>query len=185
MKLFVGLGNPGKKYQNTRHNVGWMVVDALASNITNVGTGSEFKFEKKFNADILRIGETILAKPMTFMNDSGVSVSALTTFYKILPTDLYIIHDDLDIPLGNYKIQKGKGPKGHNGILSVEEKLGTNDFWRVRVGIENRPEKAKMQMLNGEQQRVSGEVYTLLEFEKSERQDLDRVVKQIIEKLFA
>src|SRR6185369_4075580 len=117
MRLFVGLGNPGKKYEKTRHNVGWLVLDSLQ--IPN----TKFEVQKQFNAEVLKIGETILAKPQTFMNDSGVAVSAIVNFYKIEPDNIYVIHDDLDIKLGEYKIQKGKGPKQHNGILSIEEKL--------------------------------------------------------------
>src|SRR5690242_20077436 len=105
-KLFVGLGNPGKKYEKTRHNVGWMVLDALVEKISKFQEPSskqiqnpKFKFEKKFNAEVLKIEDTFFAKPQTFMNDSGIAVNALSTFYKIHPIDIYVIHDDLDIKL--------------------------------------------------------------------------------------
>jgi len=167
MRLFVGLGNPGKKYEKTRHNTGWLVLDSLQ--IPN----TKFEFQKHFNAEVLKIGDAILAKPQTFMNDSGVSVSSLAAFYKIPASDIYIIHDDLDIRLGEYKIQKGKGPKGHNGILSIEEKLGTNDFWRVRIGIENREVENK----------ISGEVYTLQEFEEEEIPIIKNVIDEVVKAL--
>src|SRR3989344_6634814 len=122
MKLIIGLGNPGEKYANTRHNVGWLVLDNLKRAISeskflishakrdpalqgNQIQNTDFKIEKKFNAEILRIGDVLLAKPQTFMNESGMAVASLYTFYKIQNTDLYVIHDDLDIALGEYKIQ--------------------------------------------------------------------------------
>jgi PTH1 family peptidyl-tRNA hydrolase len=187
MKLFVGLGNPGKKYQNTRHNVGFMVIDAIAEKVSSFQlpissqlSNLEFKDEKKFNAEILRIRDTILVKPQTFMNDSGDAVSAIANFYKIMPDDIYIIHDDLDIKLGEYKIQKGKGPKVHNGVNSVEEKLGVKDFWRVRVGIENRMTNGQLQMINEGTGRIPGEVYTLQEFEGNEENQINKVIEKIV-----
>ena len=115
MKLVVGLGNPGEKYADTRHNVGWMVVDAL----------QKIKLPK----DIL------VKKTDIMMNDSGVFVKKLTKLYPLSSNSLYVIHDDLDIPLGTFKIQFGRGPKDHNGIKSVDRELGTNEYWRVRVVI--------------------------------------------------
>ncbi len=171
MKLLVGLGNPGDKYKNTRHNVGFMVLDAIAKQIQS----SKFKSEKKFNAEVLKIETIVLAKPQTFMNSSGEAVKKFSDFYKISPSDIYIIHDDLDIPIGKYKIQFGKGPQLHNGILSVEEELGAKDFWRVRVGIENRdPER-----------RLHGEIFTLQDFTDVEMSLLQNVFSEIKEKLFA
>jgi len=191
MKLIVGLGNPGNKYEKTRHNVGWMVLDALAGSINSKFEirnpkqikNNKFEFKKQFNVEILKIGDTILAKPQTFMNDSGIAVKTLSGFYKIKPEDIFIIHDDLDIKLGEYKIQKGKGPKVHNGVNSVEEELGTKDFWRVRVGIENRMPNDQLQMLNEERGRISGEVYTLQDFDETEAEMKDGVIGEIVTKL--
>ena len=134
MKLIVGLGNPGKKYEHTRHNVGWLVLDKLIS---------DFKFQisetKKINAEIftgvINEQKTILTKPLTFMNESGQAVQALINFYKINPTDIVVIHDDKDLPFGTIKVQKDRGAAGHNGVISIIEKLGTKDFTRVRVGV--------------------------------------------------
>ncbi|MBU1071203.1 aminoacyl-tRNA hydrolase, partial [Patescibacteria group bacterium] len=114
MKLIVGLGNIGEKYKNTRHNVGFMVVDEL----------------EKHKEDL---GKVMLVKPATFMNESGRAVAKMVRFYKLDLDNLYVVHDDLDLKLGEYKIQKGVGPKVHNGILSVEKELGDKEFWRVRV----------------------------------------------------
>jgi PTH1 family peptidyl-tRNA hydrolase len=116
MKLIVGLGNPGREYENTRHNVGAIFIDYLK--------------KKEIPSGI------ILAKTDVFMNDSGTSVRKMVDYYKLGLDFLCVVHDDLDIPLGSYKIQKGKGPKLHNGILSVENELGSEDFWRVRIGVD-------------------------------------------------
>lgn len=153
MKLIIGLGNPGEEYKNTRHSVGYMVVDEL----------NKTKLPKDF----------VVKKPDTFMNDSGSFVLSQCTKYNIQYTDLFIVHDDLDIPLGKFKIQFGRGPKDHNGILDIEEKLGTKDFWRVRVGIDNRPLDNK----------PMGEVYTLENFTNEEKETLEKVIKEVCKKL--
>ncbi len=167
MKLIVGLGNPGEKYQNNRHNAGFMVVDALAKlaqfSIFN------FQFSKKFNAEVLQADDVLLVKPQTFMNDSGKAVAAICHFYKVKYEDLYIVHDDLDIQLGNYKIQHGKGPKVHNGLRSIEEKLGTEKYWNVRIGVENRAVRGN--------KGVPGVVYSLQDFTEDERVILNGVVR--------
>ena len=154
--FLVGLGNPGVKYLNTRHNVGHMVVDAL----------------KKWKVES---GKWKITKTNVFMNDSGTAVKKLNSKFKIQNSDLYIIHDDLDIPIGKFKIQKGRGPKNHNGVLSVEEELGTTDFWRIRVGIENREKDAG--------KREQGEIYTLQDFLPEEKEIIDKVIEEIKGKL--
>lgn len=155
MKLIIGLGNPGEKYADTRHNVGWMVVDAL----------QKIKLPK----DIL------VKKTDIMMNDSGVFVKKLTKLYPLSSNSLYVIHDDLDIPLGTFKIQFGRGPKDHNGIKSVDSELGTNEYWRVRVGIENRNQESGI--------RESGEKYTLEDFTDEERKTLDEVIVKICKEI--
>lgn len=166
MKCIVGLGNPGEKYAKNRHNVGFMVLDKL---------GSEWEFSKKFNAEIIQTKAYILVKPQTYMNDSGVAVAKIVQFYKIDLSDLYIVHDDLDIALGNYKIQHSKGPRIHYGVNSVEEKLGTEDFWRVRVGVENRTIRGNT--------GIRGEVYSLQDFESEEVKIIEGVIGQIVDEL--
>lgn len=150
MKLIVGLGNPGRDYEKTRHNVGFMVIDAL-------------KKSPHFKA----------LKSDQFMNDSGLFVSKMLKAYSIKPEALYIIHDDLDIKLGEYKIQFGRGPKDHNGVESVEKELGTKDFWRVRIGVDNRPLDNK----------PLGIEYVLQNFSDEEMVILERVIKEVCEKL--
>ncbi len=139
MKLIVGLGNPGDKYSKTRHNVGFILIDALAFKYQ-----AEFKYEKKFNAEIAEIKnpdlseeQLILAKPHTFMNNSGEAVQKIAHFYKIPVEDTWLIYDDLDLPLGTLKIKKNGGPGTHNGVKSVVEHFG-KDFPRFRIGIESR-----------------------------------------------
>ncbi len=174
MKLIVGLGNPGEKYSKNRHNVGFMVVDALAKECSSTPV-LQFSSNKKFNAEMIQTKEYILAKPQTFMNDSGVAVAAIANFYKITPEDIYVIHDDLDIALGNYKIAHGKGPKVHNGLSSVIEKIGTDQYVNVRVGVENREVRG-----NG---GIPGVVYSLQDFTDAERKIVDEVIVKIVDEL--
>ncbi len=171
MKLFVGLGNPEPKYSNNRHNVGYMVIDAMNESFKSKYKRKAPAFSQKFLQSIVSdfTPFAVLAKPMKYMNDSGVAVKKIIDNYKIAPEDLYIIHDDLDIPLGEYKIQMAKGPKVHNGITSVEDELGTKEFGRMRIGIENcNPEG-----------RTPGDKYVLEDFTIEEK----RVIKWTIQKL--
>jgi len=139
MKLIVGLGNPGSKYHLTRHNTGYMFIDYLLKN------------------DLLD-NQTKTLKPETYMNSSGNAVYKKLNFYKLTLGNLLVVHDDLDLRLGEYKLQMARGPKLHNGIKSVEQALGSVDFWRLRLGVDNRDEE----------NRTSGENYVLEPFKKSE-----------------
>lgn len=137
MKLIVGLGNPGSEYQLTRHNAGYLAIDRL---LDKLDKRKKFSTAKKFSALMCRIGESILLKPTTYMNESGRAVRAVMDFYKLKPEDLVVIHDDLDIKLGEYKVQEGVGPKIHNGVSSVEKYVGSKEFVRVRLGVDDREE---------------------------------------------
>jgi PTH1 family peptidyl-tRNA hydrolase len=203
MKLIVGLGNPGNKYKNNRHNVGFVLVDALASKLSkppNLQTSMQiqnlnFKFQnkRKLLSEILKINNLVLAKQVTYMNDSGSAVKKLTDYYSLVANNLYIIHDDLDINLGEYKIQLGKGPKDHKGIISIDKALGTKDYWRVRVGVENRDQEIRntkheirsefnfTNIQNSKRKRISGEKYVLQDFTKDELEVVNDVVKDIVE----
>jgi len=136
MKLIIGLGNPGKKYEKTRHNLGFMAVDFLREKLG----APDFKSNKKCAAEFSKSGEIILAKPQTFMNLSGEAVAKLLSFYKLDLDDLIVIHDDIDLELGKIKDGKNHGPAGHNGVKSIIELLGTKDFPRLRIGVGRPPE---------------------------------------------
>lgn len=179
MRLLVGLGNPGERYEKTRHNVGFLILDELKNKITNdqlsiINQDNNFQYKKDLKSEILNLKSILLAKPQTFMNDSGVAVSKILNFYSLTPSDLYVVHDDLDIELGEYKIQFGKGPKVHNGVNSIEEHLGTHDFWRVRIGIENR--HLEIQNPNTKIQKTKGQEYVLQKFAGDEFATLQKVI---------
>lgn len=131
MKIIIGLGNPEKKYDLTRHNVGFMFLDELQKK----WKFPEFEFSKKFNALASKEKETLLVKPQTFMNLSGTSVRAILDFYKLTPENIIVIHDDIDIELGKYKIATDSSSAGHNGVQNIIDQLGTKEFRRIRVGI--------------------------------------------------
>jgi len=143
MKLVAGLGNPGEKYIGVRHNLGFEVVDELAKKIGNSekGTPYSWKYEEKFKSEVinytLKANRYTLVKPQTYMNNSGVAVKLLSDYYKIDPSDIIIIHDDLDILLGKIKVRSNGAAGGHHGVESIIESLGTDQFTRVRLGIGN------------------------------------------------
>jgi len=134
MKLIVGLGNPGNEYIGTRHNAGFLWVDHLADQL-NVSLHLETKFlglcTRVNQGDV----DLWLLEPQTYMNRSGQSVAALCRFYKILPDEIMVVHDELDLPPGAVKLKRGGGHGGHNGLRDIITHLGTKDFWRLRVGV--------------------------------------------------
>jgi PTH1 family peptidyl-tRNA hydrolase len=136
--LVVGLGNPGPNYAQTRHNLGFMVADRLATRL-----GSRFKAHRRSGAEILtgRLGghSVVLAKPRSYMNESGRQVAPLAKFYSVPPADIVVIHDDLDLDFGRIRLKLGGGEGGHNGLRSVAMALGTKEFQRVRIGIGRPP----------------------------------------------
>jgi PTH1 family peptidyl-tRNA hydrolase len=132
MTIIVGLGNPGDQYKDTKHNIGYMVLAKLSHEL---GTGALFSHEKKFDADIVRIADTILVLPTTFMNASGVAVRKIMAFYTLTPKDVWVIHDDMDLPMGKIRIRLGGSSAGHHGVDSLIKELGTDSFLRFRLGI--------------------------------------------------
>jgi PTH1 family peptidyl-tRNA hydrolase len=138
MKLIVGLGNPGKDYEKSRHNTGWRVIDELVKEFKFDEPKKENKFKALVSSGIFNDEKIILAKPVTYMNLSGEAVASLIHFYKIQPDDLWVIYDDLDLPLGQIRIRKEGGPGTHNGMKSIIERTGLKTFPRFRVGIESR-----------------------------------------------
>jgi PTH1 family peptidyl-tRNA hydrolase len=198
MKIIVGLGNPGKEYEKTRHNAGFLVLEELKarmindpfdtaqdkqSSIINQDLSFEFQMNKRLGAEVVKVGEVMLVKPQGFMNRSGEVVKKIVDFFKIPVTSnqtpenssLWVVHDDLDIKLGEYKIQFGRGPKVHNGVNSIREALGTDQFWYVRVGIDNRATSDRLQ--------ATGEEYVLRPFMEDERDIIERVVEAVAEEI--
>ncbi|PIR79887.1 MAG: aminoacyl-tRNA hydrolase [Candidatus Levybacteria bacterium CG10_big_fil_rev_8_21_14_0_10_35_13] len=153
MKLIAGLGNPGEKYEKTRHNLGFIILDHLLKDLKSVDQ-DKWEDNPKLKSEVFILdwqpkggrrpegsapeGENqkiILAKPKTYMNNSGMAVSAIVSFYKIDPSDIWVIHDELDLPLGTMKIRFGGSGAGHHGVESIIKALGTDKFWRFRMGI--------------------------------------------------
>jgi len=135
IRLIVGLGNPGPEYEQTRHNAGFWLVDQLANSLP----GCRLQRESRFNAFVARTSiagnEIWLLEPQTFMNRSGQSVGGLARFFKILPDDILVVHDELDLAPGVAKLKKGGSSGGHNGLKDITAALGTQDYWRLRLGI--------------------------------------------------
>ncbi|HZN23671.1 MAG TPA: aminoacyl-tRNA hydrolase [Burkholderiales bacterium] len=132
MKLVVGLGNPGRRYEATRHNAGFWFVDEVAR-----GVRAEFRREARFHGEVARVPgtELWLLKPETHMNNSGRAVTALAGFYRIPADQILVAHDELDLRPGDVRLKFGGGLSGHNGLRDVAPALGTHDFWRLRIGI--------------------------------------------------
>ncbi|MFH0840888.1 MAG: aminoacyl-tRNA hydrolase [bacterium] len=174
MKIIAGLGNPDYKYHETRHNFGWLVLDKLAET-----QGLEWEVSKKFKAYIIKTDTLLLIKPTTYMNNSGQSIRAAMDYYKLLPKKLFgiakqadltealiLIHDDLDIELGKYKISTNSGSAGHKGVESVINHLKTKIFTRIRVGIRTPlvgqipPDKFVLQKFTAEEMKIVDKVIT-------------------------
>jgi PTH1 family peptidyl-tRNA hydrolase len=135
--LLIGLGNPGREYRDNRHNIGFMLIDRLAVRLD--ARGLKLQSKAIVTSGLYEERKLILAKPQTYMNLSGQSVQGLLHFYKILPENLIVAHDDLDLPLGTIRIRPGGGAGGQKGMASTIERLGTQDFPRLRLGIGRPP----------------------------------------------
>ncbi len=180
-KLIIGLGNPGKEYENTRHNAGFLFIDQIKKSLDI----KEFKFEKKlfseiaeaefsiFNFQFSKKFKTILAKPQTFMNKSGDAVLVLSKFYKIKPENILVVHDDIDILWSNFKFSFGRSSAGHKGIESIIKALKTKNFWRLRIGIQ--PPIIK--------KRVPANKIILKKFTPAEFKTLNQTIKMAISEL--
>lgn len=179
MKLIVGLGNPEPEYATTRHNTGFLVIDKLLADC-----GAETTFDKKNNAEVAKTTinkkRVLLAKPLTYMNNSGVAVRALLDFYKLKPENLIVIHDDKDIPLGETRAQTDRGPAGHNGVKSIIEHLGTQNFTRIRVGIGVSSPPARGGIRGGGSDTAS---FVLGKFTADERKKLKKVIENVAKEI--
>jgi len=162
MIIIVGLGNPGEKYKNTRHNVGFQAIDEFAKE----NNFPEFKLSKKFSALVSEKENIILVKPQTFMNESGKAVKKLSEVGPRI--NLIVIHDDIDLPLGRIRISKNRGSAGHKGVESIIKEIGTKDFTRFRIGVSFKTEKPK-----------NVEKYVLQKFNKEEEIIIKQVIKEI------
>ena len=168
MKLVVGLGNKGREYENTRHNMGFMLVDRYLQykNITD-------KLKEKFNAMYIETTinneKVIFIKPMTYMNNSGIAVRAFVDFYKLNSEDILVISDDLDLDLGKFRLRRNGSSGGHNGLKSIISHLGTDNFKRLRIGISN----DKDDVIN----------YVLSKFSKKELNEIDIMFDTLVDVL--
>jgi len=190
MRLIIGLGNPGEKYVGTRHNVGFEFLDKLKKewNFPN------FEFSNKFNADISEdirkvepsvsegstFGKTILVKPQTFMNLSGSAVQDIMSFYKLSPDDILVIHDDKDIPLGEYRMATDSTSAGHNGVQNIIDQIGTQKFKRIRIGIGIKsgfPSDLSAEAL------AKAEVFVLQKFSDEEKEKIEKVLDKVLEEV--
>lgn len=169
MQLIVGLGNPGEKYQYTRHNIGYMAIDNIVS------AQQDYKIKKKFNSiiyeTIIDKNRIILIKPETYMNNSGDAVSQIANFYKIDSKNILVLHDELDIPFGKIRIKSGGGNAGHNGLKSISNKID-NNYTRVRLGIGH----------PGNKERVNGHV--MGNFTGSEKEKLNQILNYLTNNIY-
>lgn len=175
MRLVVGLGNPGEKYQKVRHNLGFEVLDELVKKLNLV----DWSLEDKFKAEVIKTQQLILVKPQTYMNNSGMAVRQLADYFKISPEDLIIIHDELDLPLGKIKVRLGGAAAGHHGVESIINSLGTDQFIRVRLGIGN----LKTQSSEHKHSHINVEKFVLEPFLHSETSQVKHMIKQALKAL--
>jgi PTH1 family peptidyl-tRNA hydrolase len=170
MKLVAGLGNPGREYAGNRHNVGFMVIDALAQEAGLVF--SQQKFEAEYAQGQVAGEKAVLLKPQTYMNLSGQSVVPALRFFKVATNDLVVVHDELDLPLGRLQVKSGGGTGGHNGLKSIAGLLGDEGFVRIRVGI------GKPQVPGEKRSQVVGHV--LGDFAKDEQKAADEAIARAV-----
>lgn len=164
MKIIVGLGNPGKEYEKTRHNVGWLIIDELMKDSEGQKDkrANCFYSKKKFGKE-----EVIIVKPLTFMNNSGQMVGYLQKKHRIKTEDIIVIHDDLDIPLGKIRINQNRSSAGHKGVQSIIDHLKTKNFIRIRIGV--KPEN---------EVKIPAEKFVLKNFSKKEEKTLKQVMQE-------
>lgn len=182
IKLIIGIGNPDEEYQNTRHNVGFMITDYIAK---KNGCG-DFEFNKKLNAETakckLETGSVILAKAHTYVNKTGEVAVKLNNFYKVKPEQILIIQDDLDIPFGNTKISFDKNSGGHKGIESIMKALKTKKFYRLRIGLA-KPALQKARQQSDKKRDEFVVKMVLSKFSPSEQEDIKKIFKEGYEKI--
>ena len=179
MKLIIGLGNPGEQYEKTRHNAGFLAIDKIADNFQF----PSFEFHRTFNAeisqDMIDSEKVILAKPQTFMNNSGVTVKAMLDYYETGPEDVIVIHDDLDITIGKYKISKNRGSAGHRGVQSIMSYLGTEDFTRIRIGVGIDYKGLAVLFEEEDRKKIPIEKFVLQRFSAEGMIEIEKVIEEV------
>ena len=172
--LIVGLGNPGKEYAKTRHNAGFMFADHFREE--NRENFSEWEFSKKLNSEICsdKSGgkKIILLKPQTFMNLSGEAIAAAKKYYKVNLGNIFIVHDDIDLPLGTFRVSQNASSAGHQGVQNIIDQLGTKDFTRIRIGIGNQRNK-----------KIATEKYVLGKFASAEMKIIKKILNEAVVEL--
>lgn len=168
MYLIVGLGNPGKDYELTRHNTGFLVVDRIANRF-------RIRFEKEICGTLIGTGkisdsEVVIAKPLTYMNRSGIAVKCLADFFNLPVEKIIVIYDDIDLPLGKLRIREKGGSGGHKGVTSIIRELGTDEFIRVRIGI-GRPQSARVDIVE----------HVLSPFLPDEKEEIEITIEQAVD----
>lgn len=163
MTVIIGLGNPGKQFKNTRHNVGFAIVDKFAEK----NNFPEFRLEKKSNALISENNDVVIVKPQTFMNDSGKAVKSLTTHHPLQTTNIVIVHDDIDLPVGKIKIIKERGSAGHKGVESIIKAIGNKGLVRFRIGI-------------GSNNKIEALKIVLKKFSKNEQKIIEEIIQKAV-----
>lgn len=183
MKLIVGLGNPGDKYIFTRHNIGFMVVERLVKDKLSLFPSLKaWRNEEKFISEVCRGDDFIAVKPQTYMNLAGVAVVKIANFYKIAVSDIWVIHDDIDLPLGKIRMRKGGASAGHHGIDSIIKNLGTSDFMRFRLGI-GRGKLDKPHTADHNLHRREVEKFVVSLFKEGEASEVKHLIKNSAEAL--
>lgn len=169
MIILIGLGNPGPEYKNNRHNIGFQVIDLLAENLIL----KSLKLNKKFQAEICEgtFGDEkiILAKPQTFMNNSGLAVKKISAFYKVKPEQVIIVHDELDLPIGKIRINQGSSSGGNNGVESIITETGNKNFIRIRIGIANEL-----------REKIPADKFVLQNFSSAEKKIIKELMPQVL-----
>lgn len=180
MKIIIGLGNPGTKYIGTRHNIGFETLDHLLQKYEPLKE-TVWDESKKTKSQIKKLSiktlSTLLAKPQTHMNNSGIAVSLLLQYYKVAPEDIIVVHDELDLPLGKIQIRFGGGSAGHNGVESVINTLGTDKFLRIRMGV-GKPIRIDGSKFD-QKRKESIEHYVLEKFSEGEHHEVRTMIKHV------
>lgn len=174
--LIIGLGNPGKEYTKTRHNAGFIFADYFRENFRDEFGFSDWELKKKMKSEI-SVGKfngkkIILAKPQTFMNLSGVAVTAAKKFYKVKLENIIVVHDEIDLPLGTYRFSIGSSSAGHKGVQNIIDVLGARNFSRLRIGVDNRVGK-----------KIPTEKYVLGKFTSMELKILMKILEKAVSEL--